>query len=201
MKKIKTLVCLMALAITCSSQDLITKKDGTDIKAKIVEIGFTDIKYKNWDNQNGPSILMLKSDILIVRYQNGQKEIFNAATTQSAAVTPTIAAQPVNYKLLGQADAERYFKGYRGARTIAFWGSVVAGPIIGVITPVVNEFVPVKEKRFINDNKPELFNNPEYYNAYSKKAKKIKSKKTWGGYLLGGVVSIGVTTTLILMAQ
>ena len=36
------------------SQDLITKKDGTDIEAKILEVSNTELKYKKLDNIDGP---------------------------------------------------------------------------------------------------------------------------------------------------
>lgn len=38
----------------CFSQDILTKKSGEDIYAKILEINQTEIKYKKFDNQNGP---------------------------------------------------------------------------------------------------------------------------------------------------
>jgi len=59
------------------AQDLITLKDGTDIKAKILEITPTELKYKKYNNQEGPTITILKSQVLIVRYENGENEVFN----------------------------------------------------------------------------------------------------------------------------
>lgn len=57
-------------------QDVITKKDGTDIAAKVLEVNTGDIKYKKFDNQQGPTFTMLKSEILIIRYENGSKDVF-----------------------------------------------------------------------------------------------------------------------------
>lgn len=77
MKKILfCFVLLFGWALSLSAQDIITTKDGTDIQVKILEITPYEVKYKKYDNLNGPIFSMLKSQILIVRYENGGNEIF-----------------------------------------------------------------------------------------------------------------------------
>ena len=74
------LVVVFALFFGCCfsvfAQDLITKKDGTDIQAKILEITTNEVKYKRFSNLEGPTYSILKSDILLVRYENGEVEMF-----------------------------------------------------------------------------------------------------------------------------
>ncbi len=70
------------------AQDLITKKNGEDVQAKILEVNQRDIKYKRWDNLEGPTFTLLKSEILLVRYENGTNEVFQGqsfATSEAAA--------------------------------------------------------------------------------------------------------------------
>ncbi len=70
------------------AQDLITKKNGEDVKAKILEVNQKDIKYKRWDNLEGPTFTLAKSEILIVRYENGTNEVFkvqSSGTSEAAA--------------------------------------------------------------------------------------------------------------------
>jgi len=50
--------------------------DGTEILSKVIEINNTEIKYKLFDNQNGPTIITLKKNIFIIKYENGTKEVF-----------------------------------------------------------------------------------------------------------------------------
>ena len=79
MKKLILVFILCHIAITnCISQDIITKKTGEDIQAKVVEITTSDIKYRKFDNLDGPLFTMLKSDVLMIRYSNGSKDIFRA---------------------------------------------------------------------------------------------------------------------------
>lgn len=68
---------------TVKAQDLITTRDGKDIHAKIIEVTPDEIKYKKFDNQDGPLFTMRKADVLIIRYQNGENEVF-ANETSSA---------------------------------------------------------------------------------------------------------------------
>lgn len=68
------LVLLTATAV--NAQDIIVKKDGTTIKSKILEVGTSDIKYKKYSNQDGPLYSIDVSDVLVLYYENGDKELF-----------------------------------------------------------------------------------------------------------------------------
>ncbi|MBR1538639.1 MAG: hypothetical protein IJ636_03940 [Bacteroidales bacterium] len=75
----------LAAGVPSFAQDVITKKDGTDIQAKILEVNEDDIKYKRFDYLDGPVFTMLKSDILIIRYANGTNDVFDAKGKSVAA--------------------------------------------------------------------------------------------------------------------
>ena len=78
MKKIITsFVATFLVANLLFSQDVLTKKSGDDIKAKVLEVTTTEVKYKKFDNLNGPVFSILKSELLIIRYENGSKDVFN----------------------------------------------------------------------------------------------------------------------------
>ena len=57
--------------------DLITFKNGDEVNCKVIEIGDYEIKYKRCDNLEGPLITVKKSDVFMVKYANGTKELFN----------------------------------------------------------------------------------------------------------------------------
>ena len=73
---------LIAFAAMCmvgsyaSAQDLIVKKDGSVIQAKVTKIGTSEVEYKRWSNQDGPQYSIAVADILAINYQNGEKETF-----------------------------------------------------------------------------------------------------------------------------
>lgn len=58
------------------TQDIIVKKDYSEIKAKVVEIQDNLIKYKSYDFLDGPLRNIYVSDVLKIIYENGKTEIF-----------------------------------------------------------------------------------------------------------------------------
>ena len=69
------LICI-SLSFLTFAQDIITKRDGVDIEAKVLEVSDEYVKYKKFDYQDGPTYNVKKSEILIIRYENGSKDIF-----------------------------------------------------------------------------------------------------------------------------
>ena len=71
------LLATLAAGLSMSAQDVITKRDGTDIAAKVLEINPSDVKYKKAENPEGPTYTMARSEILLICYENGQREVFD----------------------------------------------------------------------------------------------------------------------------
>ena len=81
MRKI-LLLGLLLPAMNAFSQDILTKKNGDEIQVKVLEITNTDVKYKKWSNQDGPSYTLPKSDVFMIKYKNGEKEVFKEETSK-----------------------------------------------------------------------------------------------------------------------
>ena len=52
-------------------------RSGENILVKVIEVGATEVKYKKQDNLNGPLFSILKSDLLMIKYENGTSEKFS----------------------------------------------------------------------------------------------------------------------------
>jgi|GEM_PF-6867792 hypothetical protein len=65
-----------SLSYLTFAQDIITKRDGVDIEAEVLETTDENIKYKKFDFQDGPTYTEKTSEILIVRYENWSEDIF-----------------------------------------------------------------------------------------------------------------------------
>lgn len=114
MKKIIITVLTSIFTITiCFSQDIMTKKSGEDIQGKVLEVTSSEIKYKKFDNQDGPTYSMLKSDVLMVRYKNGTKDIFTEEKKNETVSTQSNTS--------GDLKANIYF-----IRSTGFNGSLAA---------------------------------------------------------------------------
>jgi hypothetical protein len=76
MKKLLLLLKLSTITGITFAQDNIVLNNGDEINAKIYEIGSTEIKYKKFNNQDGPIYYKSKDEILYIKYANGEKEMF-----------------------------------------------------------------------------------------------------------------------------
>lgn len=69
------------------SQDIIFLRNGQEIEAKVIEILPNLIKYNKWTNQNGPMYSIDKSEVFMIKYTDGSKDVFQeeniAKTTNS----------------------------------------------------------------------------------------------------------------------
>lgn len=77
MKKLLFSAVFYVCSIIVSGQDYVILKNGDEIKSKVVELGQTEITYKKYDNLDGPSYSIAKSDVFIIKYENGTKDLIN----------------------------------------------------------------------------------------------------------------------------
>lgn len=82
MKRFRILSVLLFFVNVLIAQDVITKTDGEDITAKVIEVGKYEVRYKQFNNLEGPTFVLDKSEILMIRFENGTKEIFSSTTRQ-----------------------------------------------------------------------------------------------------------------------
>jgi TM2 domain-containing membrane protein YozV len=72
---------LVLFVVLCSvansfAQDIIYKKDGTEMEVKVTEITPTEVKYIRYGTTL-PVYSMLKSEIFMIKYESGEKDMFN----------------------------------------------------------------------------------------------------------------------------
>jgi hypothetical protein len=85
MKKFYILAALFfALAVYANAQDTIVLQNGNIIEAKVEEISAAEIKYRRFDNLSGPLVVINKSEVLSIRYENGTVEVINSSGQQAA---------------------------------------------------------------------------------------------------------------------
>ncbi len=78
--KTKLLIILITLLHTIpyllSAQDVILRKNGDEISAKITEITLEEVKYKKFSNPSGPVYTEPLSELFMIKYENGDKDLF-----------------------------------------------------------------------------------------------------------------------------
>jgi hypothetical protein len=127
-KKLFLIVCcLSAMMSACFAQDVIVTRDSKKINAKVTEVNITDIKYKNFDNPDGPTYTLLKSDIASILYQNGSVETFEAEKPAPESPVATSLIQTNQQVKRGNlSDNFILYQKYRSGRKQTTIGLIVA---------------------------------------------------------------------------
>lgn len=76
MKKLFALFAMMIYALSMLGADIITTKNGKKLEGKVTEITSSEVKYKKASNLNGPTYSLLISDIIKIKYENGEEDVF-----------------------------------------------------------------------------------------------------------------------------
>jgi hypothetical protein len=89
MKKSLFIFLFTVIVSVVNAQDVITLKNGSDIRAKVTEIGTNEVKYKQFSNLSGPAYTIRKSDIFRIKYENGEVDIFDSEQEEISAPVKT----------------------------------------------------------------------------------------------------------------
>src|SRR5260221_7014766 len=127
MKKVLLFLVIGITSITAKSQDVIVTKKGEEIKAKIMEVGLSTIKYKKSDNLNGPVFEVPKLDVFMLKYENGTKQMLVDAPVFSG----TMACDQ------GTKDAKKYYRNGNAAARGTFFTTLLTGGVLGLIPAII----------------------------------------------------------------
>jgi len=159
MKKVfLILIAVIGFGTITNAQDVITLKNGEEIQALVQEIGEFHIKYKNFHNLDGPDYILNKSEILIIHYANGTKDIFLKETkpaVQENLYNPLSRDLQDEFDKIGKGDKKmlaffkennftRYHNDFKSACTMGNIGAnlIAIGSIptlIGTVYMVLND--------------------------------------------------------------
>lgn len=76
MKKILVLLALLFTTVSILPKTL-SQKNGEEIQAKVLTINSQEINYLKWNNQNGPTYTIAINEVFMIKYANGEKDVFN----------------------------------------------------------------------------------------------------------------------------
>jgi len=70
------LLIMVCAACTVHGQDTIALTNGNNIIAKVLEVNLDNIRYKDYNNPDGPIITIRKAGVAAIRYPNGTQTAF-----------------------------------------------------------------------------------------------------------------------------
>jgi len=89
--------------------DVIILKSGDEVKSIVQEVGTEYVKYKKFDNQTGPVYNMALSEIFMIRYANGSKDVFAEKTDEKQALTNSQQATNENNQMTISSEKKLLF--------------------------------------------------------------------------------------------
>jgi len=90
---ISRVIFILFLTVTSVySQDIITFRNGDEIMARVMEISSSEIRYKRFENIDGPTIVIPRTNVFFINFENGTREVFTLQTDQPVRETPTAIA-------------------------------------------------------------------------------------------------------------
>jgi hypothetical protein len=104
MKKISLLITGILFFATLHAQDIITLKNGTQLKGKVTDVSITDIKYKKAGSADSTTYVISKSDVLVIDYQDGSTLILNTLTPKDQAKLSENFPQRIFFSIGGCLD-------------------------------------------------------------------------------------------------
>jgi hypothetical protein len=130
----RTLLLSLLLALltnlTTYAQDLLTKRNGDELLVKVIEITPSEIKYRRADNLDGPLISLWKSDVFMIRYANGTKEVLGNSLPVAAPSyqLPVAAPKPARSTPPTTPPAPIPVPALRNATVTTTTGAAPTGP-------------------------------------------------------------------------
>lgn len=91
MKKSLALFCFVAFCAALSAQDILVTAKAERIEALITEVSPTEIRYKKWNYQDGPTFVVSVNDLSAVIFKNGEVQVFNKKTAAATTTKQTTA--------------------------------------------------------------------------------------------------------------
>ncbi len=111
MKRFFLLTVAAIAALGAMAQDLIVTRDSKRIEAKITEVSSSEIRYKEWNNQDGPTFVLRTDEINTIIYQNGTVKTFEHGAAAPAnnnssysASSYSAPSNPAGYIIKGDDD-------------------------------------------------------------------------------------------------
>jgi hypothetical protein len=174
--------------------DRILLKNGEEISAKVTAVSEKEISYKKADFLDGPTYTILLSNVFMITYSNGLKDVFNQ---QIETKNPNIISNLTEAELVTQAKNDAIDNFSEIGPFFAGFSSILLSPLFALIpAAIISSNEPNESK--LNCPNQELFNkNLQYQNAYRKEAHKIKKKQVWSGYGVGVLFNTIIALVII----
>lgn len=154
MKRIVFTLLIILFVGTAMAQDVLITKDGDPIKVWGVEMSNSAVFYRESEDENAPIKRMNISDLLMIKYQNGERVLFDSEQPQSTN-QPVTASTPTTESVEDQAANEAAIQRFNEENDINYTGKIDSKP-----APMLYCILKAKPTSVIMDQNVELIVSP-----------------------------------------
>ena len=104
-----SVLCILAFIAQVRAQDVIYTTGGNKMDAKVLEINTTDVKYKDLQNLEGPTYVISKLEVVLIKFSDGSVQIVNnnppeltPKTAETKSVKSPAKLKPLNLYYLNK---------------------------------------------------------------------------------------------------
>lgn len=146
MKNLLIIIALIFVSVNIFAQDIITKQNGEEIQAKVLNVNDKEINYIKWSNMNGPTYTISVNDVFMIKYENGEKDMFekkgtkenNLSQPQTVIDNKSFSTQMANSNIdfLKRQDLLKRAKSCHRWGQGLFWTILIGGTVGGALCGV-----------------------------------------------------------------
>lgn len=107
--------------------ETIFMRNGDEISAKVIEVGVTEVRFKLCTMPDGPDFIKSKSDIFMIRYTDGTKDVFK----ESAPVIPDVPREQPKSNNNSLSVLSLTFS------ILGIYPLTILGSLVGLITGII----------------------------------------------------------------
>jgi hypothetical protein len=207
MKVTFTFAFLFVASVFCWGQDILVKRNGDEIKARVLTITPEEITYRLHGSQpdslaNSRTEMIARAELFMIKYENGAKEVFDGEKQSEVKLVSSVPAgeevavrkSSADLYNKGRFDATSYYRGYKGAATGTLVLSLIS-PLAGLIPAVACSATPPQEHN-LQYPSYDQFRQLDYQNGYRNQARKTKSGRVWRNWGIGLGVNLALAIIL-----
>ena len=201
-----------------TAPDVIVRTNGDELAGRVLSITPALVRYLAPAQPD--TLTLVASNVRLIRYVNGTKEILQQLTTVSPTYPPVpapaarpvagsgpdtarvlslVAYSPTERYELGRADARQFYKPAKGV----FWGTLagtVGLPVVGGVVAVSALADKSPKPEELHAPTPRFLLDEDYHRGYVKQAKSAKLSKGLGGLGVGaGVLFVTCAVLSVIM--
>ena len=172
------------------ANDTLITKDGVFIFGKVIEIDPNSVIYFSYNGRLNPPIVMMKSDLLLIKLHDGTKELGSQQSRMS---------ESGNFNM-GVSDAKKYYKADPGLLVSEVLFGLTSLYLAPIVAATIICYVPPKKlNNSKNPNDALLNSSVAYKTGFVSEAKKTKRRAATTAYFSGFTAFVGAAIYLIFI--